>query len=589
MRLFTILAMLLPLFAFSGRAEPAEKVVYRILGVAVSSRDGTPVPYCRMQIAVSRAGVAAEPRRGGTPPGGGEFGQRNRRQEPAEVDADVRGHFQITVDHPGSYTLTGSARDYRRQNFDVHEGFFSNVVLTSAVPTVNIVFRLERDASVTGLVLDEAGEPVRNAQITAEAPGQTEERPGNRFRGGGGDGRQAGFAQTDDRGRYEISGLAPGAYRLRVQAQPWYTQGANARVFGNVAGAAAARAGSPDPSLDLVYPVSWFPGVQDESAAEPLQLSGGEERQADFHLSPVPSVHLLVPRPEPTATANDQQRPPRGATLVRVSPAGGFSQMVSTNGATQDFGGLSPGIYELRNFGQDGRADVETKQFRVLPGSSGVVNLSAATVLTKVTLAFDGAESDEAGQFTFVDTASGRSVGADGGFEGFAGRRRDDGNGAERERAVYLSAGRWEVRCSPFASIYLTGVQATGAAVQGATLQVGDQPVSLTLRVGTGRGEISGIAAVNGQPTEGAMVLLVPATLGEPGSIAEIEREQTNTDGSFTLRGVVPGKYILLAIDHGWAVKWRDPATLAGYLARGVPLQVESKAKIQQNINSVEP
>ena len=70
--------------------------------------------------------------------------------------------------------------------------------------------------------------------------------------------RQAGAGQTDDRGRYEIGGLAPGIYRLRVQAQPWYAQN-QAFLQRTVSGVVNAPP-SPDPSLDMVYPADLFSG-----------------------------------------------------------------------------------------------------------------------------------------------------------------------------------------------------------------------------------------------------------------------------------------------------------------------------------------
>lgn len=556
-------------------AQGGPKASYRITGTAVSSRDDAPIPYCRMQIVES---TQARPMQAGPRVPVGKVDLRSRRQDPVEVDADAHGRFQIMVGHPGAFVLTGSARDFRRQNYDEHEGFFSSIVLTPAAPVAEISFRMERDASIAGLVLDEAGEPVRNAQVVAEAPGPLDQRPGLRP-GRGGAGRQAGFAQTDDRGRYELSGLTPGAYRVRVTAQPWYAQGVR---FGRPASAGP----SPDPSLDVVYPVTWYPGVQEDASAEALKLSGGEARQADFHLSPTASVHLVLPRTEPAAGPDGVVRPQRGAFVTRVSPAGGgFIQTSATNGDTQEFGGLSPGLYEIHTTGPDGRATPDTKQFRVLPGTSGVVDLSTARALCKVTLQFEGVEAAEAGQITFVDPASGQTVIPEGDF---GARRRKDGD-ADRERIVYLAAGPWEVHVPSFASTYLTGLEAKGANVTGSIVTVGQESATLMLHLGSGRGEISGMALSAGKPAVGAMVLLVPATLGEPGNVAEVQRDQTNTDGSFTLQALVPGKYILLAIDHGWAVKWRDLATLAGYLAKGTPIEVQQNAKLQRNVDSLQP
>ncbi len=560
-------AATLLLWASTCVAAPPGKVIYRITGIAVNADDSAPIPYCRMQISESANQAPAQ---------AGRNNGAARGQQPTEVDADVHGHFLFTLDHAGAYVVTGSAREFRRQNFDEHERFFSSIVLTTAVPAANITFRMERDAALTGLILDEAGEPVRNAQVAAEVPGLLEQRPGRVGRGGLG--RQAGFAQTDDRGRYEISGLTPGSYRVRVTAQPWYAQSAR---FGR----APNSAPSPDLSLDVVYPTQWYPGVSDEAAADMLALAGGEERQVDFHMTPLPAVRLIVPRAEPEVAGDGQPRPQRSTYLIRISPAGGGFNQSTTNGTTVEFSGLAPGIYELRTNAPDGRPDPEARQFRVAAGSTGAIDLANAALLTKVTLHYQGGDPEGDNGVSFLDTVSGRSVYANSGQNFW---RREPKPEVAPERAVYLTPGHWEVHIGS-QTAYLSGLQATGAGVSGSTITVSDQPASLTLTIGLGRGSISGMAQAAGKGVEGAMVLLVPAGLGDPGNVIEVERDQTNSDGSFTLRAVVPGKYILLAIDHGWGVKWRDLPTLSGYLAKGVPLEIGENAKVQRNVEVVEP
>ena len=71
---------------------------------------------------------------------------------------------------------------------------------------------------------------------------------------------------------------------------------------------------------------------------------------------------------------------------------------------------------------------------------------------------------------------------------------------------------------------------------------------------------------VGDKATAGALVLLVPSTVDAPGSITEIRRDQSNTDGSFEMDDVIPGQYILVAIEHGWQMNWNNVATLRVYL-----------------------
>jgi len=113
--------------------------------------------------------------------------------------------------------------------------------------------------------------------------------------------------------------------------------------------------------------------------------------------------------------------------------------------------------------------------------------------------------------------------------------------------------------------------------------------------VGSGHADLAGFVKqdaakpVEGRPIEGAMVLLVPITLGQPGDNSVVERAQSNTDGSFAFRAVEPGRYILVAIDHGWGVQWTNPQTLAGYLAHGVPIELKAGGKVNEEIGAALP
>jgi len=137
--------------------------------------------------------------------------------------------------------------------------------------------------------------------------------------------------------------------------------------------------------------------------------------------------------------------------------------------------------------------------------------------------------------------------------------------------------------------IYLTGVSAQGADVVGRFITVHEGNVTLTLHTASGRARVTGIVNFQGAPSVGAMVLLIPAGLDDPGSFTTVARDQTNTDGSFELENVVPGQYILVAIDRGWNVNWKDPSTLTRYLTQGVPLDIRSNASVKQNLDANAP
>ena len=600
------------LVGFWSSACAAAPPKYEIQGVVVSSRDGAPVPFCRLSVesapsstppqAIAAPRTNSNGRFGGPTRPGQRSGPPGTRSAPGppqstknEAIADEAGRFTLELPQAGSWRLLGVARGFHSQIFEEHQGFYSSIVLTPDAPVFHTTFRMSPDAMITGVILDEAGEAVRTAQVFAErvAP----ELPGESNVATGGPTRQMEAATTDDRGHYELAGLAPGNYLVRVQAQPWYASSSGSLRIGGGALPATAASPTTDPSLDVVYPVTWFPAATSEAEAQPLVLVGGEERQADFHLNPIPAVHLQLPRqdaPEP-----GRPRQPRPATINRISTDGFgmFNNVTFSNGGGADweFGGLTPGLYEVHLPGPEGRPDGETRQIEIRPGAAGVITLEGSTPLTKVTVQIDGVADNDISAVEFVDTETGRRI-ASMPVPNRRGRRRaneeEDEDGDEEPsagRTALLAPRTYDVTVTSRSDAYLTALDATGAKVTGTRVAIsGGSPV-LHLHLARGRGTVSGFALLPDRPAEAALVLLVPITLGAPGNTLPVLRDQSNSDGSFLLTAITPGKYILLAIDHGWDVRWRDPQSLERYLLKGTAIEVRPSGKLTETIAAQAP
>jgi hypothetical protein len=489
------------------------------------------------------------------------------------------------------------------QALDEHLGGYSTaIVLTADAPTKEIEFRLSPEATITGLVLDEAGEPVRNAQVALmNVPPQTPGgvQPAGNTRGG---------ARTDDRGIYELANLAPGEYRLMVHAQPWYTAGAQGMIM---RGNDNTEASSPDPSLDFAYPVTWFPGVNDPAMAETIVLHAGDTRQADFHLVPIPSIHMrILTPPRANVGPNGAPMPMAFPIVQQISSGGGGPNFVQTTTHFDqqgqiDVGGLTPGLYQVRLAGpnQDGPNQARTALVEVTANSARTLDMTAPSRdLARITVHVEGlagmdADSDSRPgrnggvQVMLIDTDTHRgtfSTNANEGGPGGPGGRRD-GRDPEADRVLEVPPGRYEVVLQGRQNIFLTGLAAKGAETAGRYVTVGAGDSTLTVHVASGRASVSGVATMDGKPVVGAMVLLVPITIEDRNSITMLRQDQTNTDGSYDLANIIPGQYILVAIDHGWQINWGDPSTLRRYLMLGAPVDLKSSAIVKQNITAEAP
>jgi len=121
----------------------------------------------------------------------------------------------------------------------------------------NIDIALPHGGAVTGTLLDEFLEPAENVTIRAMELRGDEDRP-----------MAVGAAsgQTDDRGRYRLSGLAPGRY-----------------IVASVAGTEP-----PDPRTGKGYAPAYYPGVMEIASAMPIDVHEEQEHQwVDFPREPV--------------------------------------------------------------------------------------------------------------------------------------------------------------------------------------------------------------------------------------------------------------------------------------------------------------
>ena len=76
------------------------------------------------------------------------------------------GLFSFSNLKPGKYTLSAQAHGYVFQAFNQHDQYSSSIVVGENTDSSGLVFRLYKENVIEGTVTDEAGEPVRDAQIT---------------------------------------------------------------------------------------------------------------------------------------------------------------------------------------------------------------------------------------------------------------------------------------------------------------------------------------------------------------------------------------------------------------------------------------
>jgi len=130
---------------------------------------------------------------------------------------------------------------------------------------------------------------------------------------------------------------------------------------------------------------------------------------------------------------------------------------------------------------------------------------------------------------------------------------------------------------TPETAVTVTGIKATGAVVDGHLLKIANAPVTITATLVEGAATVTGFVHQNGKPAPGMMVVLVPANAENYRDL--FRRDQSDSDGSFTLKNVLPGFYTAVAIEDGWGLDWARPEVIGHYLPRGLKVTVSAHDK----------
>ena len=280
-----------------------------------AGRNGTPLSAAEMAATSGTDFVMAD--------GDGRFVFHDLPKGPAQLTATIGGY----VERPGATPRP--------------------LQLVDGQHLSDVKLRLVKTASVSGVIVDEAGEPL--VGVTVRAIRRDVQAGAAKF-------SQIGNAHTDDRGMYRLDGLVPGQYFVVLPQTQTTVPVANAEKSADLMngmlgvnspivealtggmqsmfGSAGVRVGdqmwqtgsggpggaaAPPPPVNgrvAAYQTTFFPGVTQISQATPVSLRSGESRTAvDWQVRPtgVARIAGVVSGPDG----------PAGSLLIRLVAAPG--------------------------------------------------------------------------------------------------------------------------------------------------------------------------------------------------------------------------------------------------------------------------
>lgn len=494
------------------------------------------------------------------------------RQGPRNVASDVRetrsaadGSFAFDHIGAGKYSLAAARHGFAQQAFDQHEQYSSAIVVGPGKVSTGLRFALEPDASISGTIVDDHNDPVMNAEVML-------------FRAGIQEGRRGIFrAQqmiSNDIGHYHFAHLRPGKYYVAVSGTPWYAEGGRYGFVGvRGGGGGGVATNTSNSALDVAYPLSFYPGVTDSNQAEAIRLDPGQQEDADFTLTAVPSLHLRIHAP-----SSDQQ-PNVFATLaseVFGTPEflRGARSMNYGQGYTE-ISGITPGHYilQLHEAGPDRENRTPIERAIDVTGDMDInAGDAPAGVNVTGTVRFDGAAP--AGDVRLMLRRAGMQVAP-----------LQVGAKGDITSADPLPPGKYEIFL-PTPNYQITHIAVTGAKLDGQSIQIGSDDVRLTLDVAKASAKVEGTALKDGTGFAGAMVVLIPQDMSRP---TLYRRDQSDSDGSFTLNAIPPGTYTVVAFENGWDLEWSNPDVIKPFLVSGAKVQVaiDGDYRVDTTIQSI--
>ncbi len=460
-------------------------------------------------------------------------------QPPLTITTGADGRFQFTQVPAGKYTLSAERNGFVPQAYNqrrLYRQYSSAVVTGPAENTMDLVFALVPGAVIFGRVADVNGEPVPNARgqlyrVTGDGENRSAQRMGS--------------TTADDQGSFRFVNLAAGRYVVAVLGQPWYAE------------AMQSEAGQLP-----TYPLTFYPATTNPAAAPLIELAAGQEFQAHVTMTPVPTYNVVVKRPASVKEANAFVN--FGGPPVYGAPS--FSQ-----GSQFLQGELTPmrvaaGRYQLV-LAQGQQARMAVREVEVSQNNQDIEFGESTLAEVRGALEVSGDRAKLGAQPIVVLRKAGSDTGA---------MRAVEPDGTFPMSGV--EPGSYRIMLNVRAPHVIRAITVKGAALRDGLIRIpAAGSVDLRLVVDTEVAEIDGRLMRDGRGVTGALVVITAKDRLDDSWLHRMD--QTDSDGSFSWRGLAPGDYLAFALPEGDEILASDPDYLRTFLDSAIPVTIQGTGK----------
>ena len=462
------------------------------------------------------------------------------------------GRFSFVGLNAARYTLSAQRAGYLGQYYGAGGASASStyLVLAPGQQLKDVLFKLIPAAVISGRVLDQDGAPVGSMVVQALRA---------RWVRGVRLWASAGTVRTNDLGEFRIANLTAGEYLV-----PAFKESSISSTN--------LSAQPPGDKPEREYVATFFPNATDAPGAVPVQVAAGTEAGGtEIRLRRTDTVRIrgkVISAPEGNVVVVNLS--PQGVTDSTVANLQGARNASSRQkDGSFELNRVVPGAYMLSASFMNG----QTVFVAALPLQVGERHIEGL-VLRPV------AAIELAGAVVVADKTSTQLSGLQIRLEPveYLGIAAAPGRASEEGRFALtgIQPGRYRVQVSnlPEGS-YVQSVRYGGQEVteEGIDLTSGASS-SLQISLSLAGAQVDGVVqGKDDKPVSGATVALVP----DSKRYSLFREARTGENGSYSLKGVAPGEYKILAWDNIETGAYQDPDFLKRYEGKADKLSLTEK------------
>ena len=476
----------------------------------------------------------------------------------ASANTDAEGHFTLDAMKPGRYVIFAMHEGYVGQR--VSGGGSSGRALTLAPDQhiSDLVIELIPGANISGHAKNADGKPMSG--VSFEVVKYSSSAGSKELHSVGPP------AFTNIAGEYHIAGVAPGRYYLRAIPPP----------ASSIASALVKEAFAP----------TYYPSSSDLTSAAPLTIRPGQDLAGmDITLSSVHAVSiagtiLIAGTPASSAGAD--------VTLINKDASSFQRETAADPKGRFEFHGIPSGDYVLV-----ARVEPQTKTSKMLWGQRALH--VGENNLSKVDLAI-GSGAQVTGRLHFDEKANldlsriTVTLEAEGNSSVTALMPEVDGVSIKPDGTFTFSGVPDGAHMLNFSSLppgyYLKSSGAIDPLESGVTVAHNQSPPMIDLTLNPNPAQLTGTVSNDQMPASGAMVVLIPQ--GTHGSQFRFyKRSTTDQSGRFSIKGIVPGDYKVLALEGFERGPLADPDFLQQFEDRGEAVHLQEGGTVNVSLDAI--